>query len=161
MVLPADPTRVGVLNWLIAIILAVGTLHGCAGVNFAPNYDPVMDEVVTKLQVDTASFFGKISSSEADDISYAANQSFYHRALGTVEALQTRAAVLEEDLPTRQLSDNFNRLKEQYQDLRTLHQTKPPSSALKNAKKAFDQIFRAILFHIRFLKTDNGDSTAT
>ena len=148
---------------LIVIALLGLALSGCVSVNFAPDYDPVMDRTVTKLQADTATFFEKMGGATGRDRGYSANKGFYDQAIGTVEAMSTRAATLEADLDAkhRLLSKEFANLREQYMDMRLLHRTNPPKTAIANAKKSFDQGFRAILMHIRSLKTGTTDSTGS
>lgn len=136
-------------------------LSGCVSLNLAPDYDPVMDQTVTKLHAETAAFFEKMLSATGNERAYSANKEFYARALGTVEAMGTRAENLEAELESKPLSENFSTLRAQYVDMRLLHQTNPPKGALASAKQSFDQLFRAILMHIRTLKTGTTDSTGS
>ncbi len=144
-----------------AIALLSLALSGCVSVNFAPDYDSVMDQTVTTLQADTATFFEKMGGATGRDGNYSANKGFYDQAIGTVEAMSTRASTLEADLDAKLLSENFTQLRKQYMDMRLLHQTNSPKTANANAKKAFDRGFKAILMHIRSLKTGTTDSTGS
>lgn len=136
-------------------------LSGCVTVNWAPDYDPVMDETVSALQADTAAHFEKLGGNGSAK-GYAANRAFYEQAIGRVEALHTRAEALEQELTNKYLAKQFEILRAQYVDLQSTHQKKNTLSAdfLRNMKKAFDQNFRALLFHIRGLKIDD-DSNST
>ena len=148
---------------LVLVALLGLVLNGCAGLNLAPDYDPVMDQTVTELQADTATFFEKMGGATGQAGSYSANKGFYDQAIGTVEAMSTRAATLEADLAAehRLLNKNFAKLRQQYMDMRLLHQTNPSKTVIASAKNAFDQMFEAILMHIRSLKTGTANATGS
>ena len=140
------------INWLIPILL-VALLAGCAlKVKLVGEYDEILDQKVTDLYKSTSSFFVKLKSSSGNEGSYIENKDFYIYAQGEVATLILRAQVTEEGLKRNPLTQNFNDLQKQYEDLATLHKTSPTPAMIKSAEKAFEQSFRAILQNLLYLK---------
>lgn len=137
----------------IFIALLILLSSGCAlRVKYVAEYDEITDRAVSDLHRKTATFFAKIKSSTGTDASYEENKLFYEEARGDVSALILRARVIEKDLAKTPLTNNFEDLQKQYEDLAALHRTSPPAVAVLSAESAFEQSFRAIVENLLFLK---------
>ena len=135
-------------------VICLAGLFACTfTVKFAGNYDEITDIKVSDLRAETATFLSWMEAGlDVEEGGYEANRDFYFRVYAEVDGLVDRAAVMEEGLKKMPLKDNFMALKQQYEDLETLHRIGLNAQVLASAREAFDQSFRAIVKHLIFLK---------
>ncbi|NVJ61473.1 MAG: hypothetical protein HWE27_13840 [Gammaproteobacteria bacterium] len=142
-----------VFKWLVLFItLSLST--GCAfKVKLVGQYDALVDQSVLNLQSETESHINTILENSGQGAgSYDQSKDFYTQSIGKVDALITRAKVLEDKLKRQPLTDNFIALKQQYEDLRTLHKMPFNQNAISSGQKSMQQSFDAIVKHLVFLK---------
>jgi len=97
-------------------------------------YDEIVDKSVNDLQKSTTAFVSKLSNDmESETGSYEKNKQFYSDVKGIVTTLINRASILEDGLKKTPLSDNFENLLEQYDDLENLHKIGLNENVLDNA----------------------------
>jgi hypothetical protein len=128
---------------------------GCSGlkVRLVGEYDDILDKSVHQIESKTTAHIRKILDTQGSgDGAYDQSKQFYSDIKGEVQALIVRAEVLEEGLKRTPLTDNFQRLQEQYDDFEILHKTPFNKDAIEKAQEAFDQSFRAIVKHVIYLK---------
>ena len=140
------------LLWIFPLTLVL--LSGCAlKVKLVGQYDDIVDKSVHQLESKTTAHVKTIIDNQGEgDGSYAGSKQFYSEARGEVQALVIRAEALEEGLKKTPLTDNFEALIEQYDDLEILHQTPFNKDVMDKAQEAFDQSYRAIVKHLIYLK---------
>lgn len=138
----------------LLIISAVIAFAACTfNVKLVSKYDALVDASVKELQSKTTSFIAKLSKNpDSPENSYNNNKEFYSEVYGEIAALTNRAEVLEDGLQRTPLTDNFKKLKSQYEDLEVLHQTPISEQVLQSVQDAFDQSFRAIVKYLIYLK---------
>lgn len=139
---------------LSVISLVLLFLSGCTyKVKLVGQYDDIVDKAVHQIESKTTSHIKKIIDNKGiDDGSYNKNKQFYSDMQGEVQALVVRADTLEEGLKSTPLTDNFNELGMQYDDLELLHQLPYNEDVMLKAQEAFDQSFRAVVKHLIYLK---------
>ena len=142
------------INPLSLFFVVVLLLSGCAvKVKLVGQYDDIVDKSVHQLQSRTTAHIKQIMDNGGQgEGSYDNSKQFYSDARGEVQALVIRSEALEEGLKKTPLTDNFEALVEQYDDLETLHQTPYSRDVMKKAQEAFDQSYRAIVKHLVYLK---------
>jgi len=158
--------------WVAALLLCLGA--GCAWMNLAADYDPVLDSQTSTLHQDTETFFTQIQDAiGTPGFDFSRHQDFYSSAAGRTKALLTRADLQEEGLKNTPLTDNYQSLLKQYQELQGAHQRQSAKiTSLQDAGggiklekyeqslklywdsslKAFQQSFRSIIEHLMVLK---------
>ena len=140
------------LLWIFSLILIL--FSGCAlKVKLVGQYDDIVDKAVHQLESNTTAHIKIIIDNQGEgNGSYSSSKQFYSEARGEVQALVIRAEALEEGLKKTPLTDNFEALIKQYDDLETLHQTAFNQDVMEKAQEAFDQSYRAIVKHLIYLK---------
>lgn len=138
--------------WIFAIFLLLAS--GCAfKVKLVGQYDDIVDKSVHEIESKTTAHIRKIIDNRGNgEGSYVKNKQFYSDIKGEVQALIVRSEALEQGSKKTPLTNNFNELNNQYDDLAILHQTPYNEAAMLMAQEAFDQSFRAIVKHLIYLK---------
>jgi hypothetical protein len=146
--------------WLVCWLVFVAS--GCTfNVRLVADYDPMIDEHVSELQVKTNRFLSEMALLPGfDSTTYAGHREFYAEVRAELAVLIDRAQILEDGLKRTPLSINLKYLKEQFDDLEALHRIPPPktgegrddSKALQGAQTALDQSFRSVVKHLMYLK---------
>lgn len=157
---------------LVCVVLLAHLSTGCSWMNLSADYDPVLDTQTTQLYQDTETFFTEVETSiGTQKFFHSEHQDFYSNAKGRTKALFTRAELHEEGLASTPLTDNFENLLMQYENLEAEHKrqsekmisvinesgmdavnTKPYALYWDSALKGFQQSFRAIMAHLMVLK---------
>ena len=131
-------------------LLLVSLLAGCVGsARFVGDYDEILDRSVMDLQAETNRFFARFPGETAQETD-ALKRRFLEEALGSVEAMAARAAVLEEGLAKTPLTENLEALQEQFEELRAVDLSPPP--VRESVRKAFKESFRALQIQLVYMK---------
>jgi hypothetical protein len=134
------------------LLLASCALH----VKLVGDYDELLDQAVLRLQTSTNEFYARYDGSTPP--AKADMDGFLAESLGAIDAMTTRASVLEDGLKRAPLTENLMKLKEQYQELRNLDLAKPPLR--KSSRAALDEAFKAIQVQLVFMKRTQSPAPA-
>ena len=129
-------------------------LLGCAS-NVKPvgHYDDIIDQFVHQIEAKTTAHIKKVIDTKGSgDGSFDSSRGFYADIKGDVQALVVRAETLEEGLPATPLTNNFEVLQLQYDDLAIQQQKPYDENAFLKMQTAFDRSFRTIVKHLIDLK---------
>jgi hypothetical protein len=136
----------------VLLLLSACALH----VKLVGDYDELLDQSVLRLQTSTNEFYARYDGSTPP--AKADVDGFLAESLGAIDAMTTRASVLEDGLKRTPLTENLGKLKEQYQELRTLDLAKPPLRT--SSRKALDESFKAIQVQLVFMKKTQSPAPA-
>jgi hypothetical protein len=127
--------------------LMMSLLVGCAAnVKMGAHYDDIIDQSVHQIEANTTAHIKLVVDTKgAGDGSFERSRQFFADAKGQIQALIVRAETLEQGLKTTPLTNNFEVLQLQYDDLANLEQKPFDESALVKAQGAFDKSFRTIV----------------
>ncbi|MFA8343684.1 MAG: hypothetical protein ACEPO8_12010 [Rhodothermaceae bacterium] len=141
------------IKWVVFFILFL-VLEGCAvKVKLVGEYDAIMDKSVHQIEVKTITHIEEVIKSKGLLAgSYEQNQQFYFDIKGEIQALIVRATALEDGLIRTPLTENFNELLLQYDDLEKLHKGSFNKKMFVSAKTAMERSFKAIIKHLVYMK---------
>jgi hypothetical protein len=140
-----------------ALLACVLLLSACAlHVKLVGDYDELLDQSVLRLQTSTNEFYARYDGSTPP--AKADVDGFLAASLGSIDAMTTRAAVLEDGLKRTPLTENFVKLKQQYEELRNLDLAKPPLR--KSSRAALDEAFKALQVQLVFMKKTQSPAPA-
>ena len=162
---PAAVRRAAINAVLIGLLATISV--GCIPkVKWTSDYDPIMDQKVTELQVGTAALFQALKENyPINDQARGEYHSFLQDAQVQVSILQTRAQILEDNLEVKTMTELFTDLLFLYNEMEnyltpsadgTIPLDKPVSEVremiIAERQLIFQQAFRAILTQLFFLK---------
>jgi len=139
---------VGALRQRTAVLLAFLSvlLAACAlSVKLVGDYDDLLDRSVMDLQTRTNEFYAKCETPSPPDPAQ-----FFAESFGAIEAMTTRATIIEEGLARQPLTENLGALKLQFEDAKGKVSGNPlvRSSSLK----ALNEAFKAIQIQLVWMK---------
>ena len=134
-----NPTRIGLLMLIL--------LAGCAApVKPVAHYDDILDRSVHQVESQTMGQVKRIIDTKGEgDGSFQRSGQFYAEIKGEVQALIVRAEIMEQGLATTPLTNNFEVLQLQLDDLSAQQQKPYDESAFLKMQAAFDKSFRTIV----------------
>jgi hypothetical protein len=131
--------------WIASLMMSL--LVGCAAnVKMGAHYDDIIDQSIHQIEAKTTAHIKLVVDTKGTgDGSFERSRQFFADAKGQVQALIVRAETLEQGLKTTPLTNNFDVLQLQYDDLANLENKPFDESALVKAQGAFDRSFRTIV----------------
>ena len=162
---PAAVRRAAINVALIGLLTTI-SVSCIPKVKWTSDYDPIMDQKVTELQVGTAALVqGLKENYPINDQARGEYHSFLQDAQVQVSILLTRAQILENNLEIKTLTELFGHLLFFYEELENYltpsadgtisldrHGSEARENIIAERHLAFQQAFRAILVQLFFLK---------
>jgi hypothetical protein len=137
-----------VIRAALAVACLAAFLSACAfRVKLVGDYDALIDQSVLALQSSTNEFFALYESTEPTK---GERDAFFARSLGAIEAMTTRATVLEDGLERHPLTTNFHDLKAQFEDARQLDLEK--KQLRDSSLAALNESFKALQVQLVWMK---------
>lgn len=135
-----------ILRFVVICAILGPFATGCM-VKFVSDYDQVLDNSITELQIDSETFFGHLEAvAGTGDAAYAQNLSFYNSAKARLETILMRAQSTPKNEGTiselEDLLDSFDKLRQLHE---SFGDNGIPPDQVEDLRTALMVHFRAIV----------------